>query len=154
MAIINYSPYFDMVFLWLAASIIFIIIEALSFNLVTIWLAAGSLAAMISCIFTDSLVIQIFVFLIVTLILLIFTKPLVTEKLHRERINTNVDELKGETAIVSSDILPLTGGEVHIRGLTWVALAPDDTQVIHKNAKVIVTGVNGVKLIVRRADLN
>ncbi len=51
---------------WLAAFILFIIIEILTFQLVTVWFAVGALAAMTAAMFNTSLEAQLTVFLIVS----------------------------------------------------------------------------------------
>ena len=85
-----------------------------------------------------------------SLILLFATRPWAVRYFNNQKKEkTNVDSLIGKTAVVTSEIRNLEGkGEVFVNGLTWTARTEEDSLVIKENTHVMVTAVQGVKLIV------
>lgn len=134
---------------WLAATIIFAIIEAATAGLITIWFAGGSLAALIVAFFTNSLIIQIVVFLVVSVCLLVFTRKIFVEKLETGKAKTNIDALIGKEVIVIKKIEPLTSGQVRINDIEWKAESFDNNQTIEVGSHVIIQAVEGVKVKVK-----
>ena len=51
-------------FLWLAAAVVFLVVEASTVSMTSIWFAAGSAAALLTCLFTDSFRAQALVFIV------------------------------------------------------------------------------------------
>ena len=73
-----------MVFAWIAAIVIFSIIEAATTALVCIWFVFGAVAAFITALFTTSPFIQLTVFVVVSVATLIFTRPVLKKKIHKK----------------------------------------------------------------------
>ncbi|MCQ2506350.1 MAG: NfeD family protein [Lachnospiraceae bacterium] len=141
-----------LVIFWFAAFAVFLVIELATFGLATIWFAAGALCAGIVALITDNLAIQIVVFAVVSALLLIFTKPLVTKYINGKRVKTNVESIIGQYARVTSTIDNFNEkGEVSILGNVWMARALNN-EVIEEGTKVVIKSVQGVKLIVVKAD--
>ncbi len=137
-----------MLYIWIAATVFFIIIEAATTTLVSIWFVAGTIAAAVSGIFTDSIPVQILVFLVVTSIALVATRPLVKKSRNHKKVNTNSDRFIGKTGLVTEEINNIQGkGQVVIMGKVWTARSKDDT-IIAENQDVKVVCIEGVKLIV------
>ena len=67
----------NVVFVWIAATIAFIVVEAATTQLVTIWFAAGSAAATIAALLKADTLVQLIVFVAVSLIALVITRPIV-----------------------------------------------------------------------------
>lgn len=138
----------SMVWIWLAAAIIFIIIEAMTVGLTTIWFAAGALAALVLALLKVGTGIQVAVFLILSLVLLATTRKIFVNKLRTGSEKTNVDALVGEEAVVLEDITPHNTGLVKVKGQNWTAVAHDKDATILKDTTVTVKAIEGVKLIV------
>lgn len=138
----------SMVWIWLAAAIIFIIIEALTVGLTTIWFAAGALIALILALFKVGVGVQVAVFLILSLVLLATTRKIFVNKLKTGSEKTNVDALVGEEAVVLEDITPFNTGLVKVKGQNWTAIAADKDATILKGSTVKIKAIEGVKLIV------
>ena len=66
-----------MIWGWLAAVVVFGIIEAATAGLVTIWFALGSVAALLLAVLDLSLWAQVIAFLLVSAVTLALTRPLV-----------------------------------------------------------------------------
>lgn len=137
--------------IWLAAVIIFAVVEIVTIQLVAIWLAVGSVAAMIACTLGSPLWVQIMVFGAVSLILLLLTRPLVKRLIKVKPVSTNADRLIGKAAIVTESIYNLKAhGTVVISGITWNARSEDNSE-IEKGEKVIIKAIEGSKLIVAKS---
>ena len=51
-------------FLWLAAVVGFLLLEASTFSMTSVWFAVGAAAALLTCLFTDSFRAQALVFIV------------------------------------------------------------------------------------------
>ena len=138
----------SMVWIWLAAAIIFIIIEALTVGLTTIWFAAGALAALVLALFKVGAGVQVAAFLILSLVLLGTTRKVFVNKLKTGSEKTNVDALVGEEGVVLEEISPFNTGLVKVKGQNWTAVAADKDAVITVGTTVRIKSIEGVKLIV------
>ena len=134
--------------LWIAAIVIFSIIELNTFNMVTIWFVTGSVAALISSLFGIDLIYQLWIFTIVTIISLIVTKPIVKKKIAVKKTSTNADRIIGMKGIVTESITnDKFAGKVKVNGQEWSAISVDGTE-IKEGKTVTVENIEGVKLIV------
>ena len=138
----------SMVWIWLAAAIIFIIIETVTVGLTTIWFVAGALVALILALIKVGVGVQVAVFLILSLVLLATTRKIFVNKLKTGSEKTNVDALVGEEAVVLEDITPFNTGLVKVKGQNWTAIAADKDASILKGSTVKIKAIEGVKLIV------
>jgi membrane protein implicated in regulation of membrane protease activity len=134
---------------WFITFIVLLFIEIITVNLVTIWFAIGAVAAMITAHFTDSLLIQIIVFTIVSALVLLLTKPIVRKLRGTSLEATNSDRVIGKEAVVTKKITKNSYGEVKVLGNYWTACSDEKFDV---DDKVIVKGIDGVKLIVEREE--
>jgi len=69
------------------------------------------------------------------------------DKFNVRPTRTNVDALVGKETIAKTDIDPLDGGIIKLRGELWLA-RPDDDKIIKEGSKVRVIRIEGVSLIV------
>ena len=136
--------------LWIAAAVLFIIIEVATQGLATIWFAGGAILAAVSTLFISSILIQFVIFLSVSILLLYLTKPL-QAKYRIGKVKTNIDAIVGKIGFVEAAISPTAFGQVKVGGLTWTAVSADPCLTIEKGTKVTVEGVEGIKLIVTPA---
>lgn len=136
------------VYLWLAVTVVFGAIEALTVGIVSIWFALGSLAALIAAALHAETWLQVTVFLAVSVIALILTRPLIKKKILLNTTPTNADMLIGAAGVVEDSIDNLSGaGSVKIQGKVWSARSiSGDT--IASGSIVTVVKIEGVKLIV------
>lgn len=135
---------------WLAAMVVFVIIELSTFNFITIWFAGGALFSLISSLLGLKLIWQMWIFIITSLILLILTKPLINKKLKKEKTPTNADRIINKTGIVTEDIREdKFAGKVKCDGQIWSAVS-ENGEFIEKESKVKILRIEGVKLIVKK----
>ena len=137
--------------IWLIILTVMIVIEIATLGLTTIWFAGGALIAFLLSVVHAPLALQIAAFLIVSVVLLYFTRPIAIKYFNRNRIQTNSEALIGKQAIVVSDINNIEGlGRVLIQGKEWTARAEEESEKIPAGAVVEVTGIEGVKLLVKK----
>ena len=94
-------------FLWLAAVVGFLLLEASTFSMTSVWFAVGAAAALLTCLFTDSFRAQALVFIVVSILCLLAFRPLAA-KLRQKITPTNGDRNLGREATV----LTATPGDI------------------------------------------
>ena len=136
---------------WVAALVVFLIVEAVTAGLVSIWFVFGSLVALICAALGAAIWLQIFWFVIVSVATLVLTRPLVKRYVDSRSVATNADRSIGRTAVVTERIDNLAAaGAVKLDGVVWTARSTDDAVAIEAGERVTVRAIEGVKLIVER----
>lgn len=142
------------VYVWLAALVVFIVIEIVTMGLTTIWFAGGALIALLLALANTPMIVQAIVFLIVSMVLLICTRPLAVKFFNQKREKTNVDSMIEKQAIVLKEINNLQEtGKVSLGGMEWSARAYENDVIIPVGAVVEIKEVRGVKLIVKEVKV-
>lgn len=137
---------------WVAALIVFLIVEAVTAGLVSIWFVFGSLVALICAALGAAVWLQIFWFVIVSVATLVLTRPLVKRYVDSRSVATNADRSIGRAAVVTERIDNLAAtGAVKLDGVVWTARSTDDAVAIETGERVTVRAIEGVKLIVERS---
>ena len=136
---------------WVAALVVFLIVEAVTAGLVSIWFVFGSLVALICAALGAAVWLQIFWFVIVSVATLVLTRPLVKRYVDSRSVATNADRSIGRAAVVTERIDNLAAtGAVKLDGVVWTARSTDDAVAIETGERVTVRAMEGVKLIVER----
>lgn len=144
----------EMAWVWLAALIVFAIVEASTVTLVSIWFVGGSLAALITALCGGPLWLQGVIFLAVSVILLLSLRPLLHRFYTPKKEQTNAPANIGKLAVVTEDIDNLhSKGAVKLSGLIWSARS-EGGQALHAGDVVRVTRIEGVKLFVEPAEVS
>ena len=139
-----------MLIVWIAAAVIFFVIEVLTSQIVTIWFAVGSIGAIFANVLKAETIWQIVVFAVLSLITLLIARPYMKKFTQTKVQPTNADMCIGSKAVVTEDIDNTKGtGQVKIKGAVWSAKSNDE-EVISKDSIVIVKSISGVKLIVEK----
>lgn len=113
-----------MIVIWIAAIVVFGIVEAVTVGLVSIWFVLGAVAGLLAAVLGAALWVQIVLFFVVSIAALAATRPLVQRMLRRDETPTNADRVLGQTARSASG------------------------RVIPKDAMVKVQRMEGVRLFV------
>lgn len=133
---------------WIAAIVIFGVVEAATVGLVSIWFVIGSVAGLIAAVLGAPIWLQVVLFFIVSIAALIATRPLVRKLSKKGEVATNADRVLGGTARVTETIdNTIPSGEVYIDGKTWSARSQSGA-VIAPETLVTVIRLEGVKLYV------
>lgn len=134
--------------LWLAAIIVFIVLEAVSNQMISIWFVAGSVAAMIASIVGADFWIQFVIFIALSLVTLLGFRPVTLKMLKNPNLKTNADALIGKTILITEDVSNIKGtGQGKINGLEW-KVQTDTGAEIKAASTAKIKSIEGVKLIV------
>lgn len=138
---------------WLILFVILLIIEIFTMGLTTVWFAGGALVAFVLAYAGFDLPVQIIVFLLVSILLLVLTRPIAIKFFNKERQKTNADSLIGQKAVVLETIDTIHGtGRVEVNGMEWSAKVDEATCIIETGEIVVIEGIQGVKLIVKKEE--
>ncbi len=135
--------------LWLAAALVFLIIEITTPTLVFACFTVGSIGAAVASTMTDSYMIQTAVFAIISIILIPLTRNLAKKITKEPPQKTNVDAMVGRPGLVIKKIDPaLDVGQVRVDGQVWQAVAEEAIDI---DIKIKVDSVMGARLYVSKA---
>jgi len=140
-----------MIWIWLGIFVLSIVIEAFEPELVSIWFAAGALIAVILSVIPGiPFWVEIIVFIAVGFGFVFSLRPLAKRYLIKKEMKSNIDEKIGVKCVVVKAISELAHGEVKLNGVIWTAIAGDKKETIEEEAVVVILGIDGNKLIVKR----
>ncbi len=141
-----------MIWIWLAAMVVFMIIEAATMGLTAIWFALGALAALISAAVHAPIWLQAVWFIVVSCAVLALTRPFARKFINARSERTNADRVLGQTGIVTERIdNRQPSGIVKTGGKIWTARS-DSGEPIEEGTEVRALRIEGVKLIVSPAE--
>jgi len=141
-------------YLWVAAAVIFALVEINTVQFVSIWfvISAGITAISSVTFLSGNILLQLVLFLAVSAVCLIATRPLVKKIKKKDIEKTNSDKYIGRTGKVISDIGHNTyTGQVEVDGSKWTAVTSDNS-VIKAGTTIEVVEIQGVKLIVKPVE--
>lgn len=134
---------------WIAAIVIFGVMEALTAGLTSIWFVLGSVAGLIAGLCGAPVWLQVVLFFAVSIVALLATRPLVAKYVAKDTVATNADRVLGAAARVTETIdNTVPTGAVYVDGKTWSARS-ESGSVIPVDAMVRVTRMEGVRLFVK-----
>ena len=140
--------------IWLIFAVIMLIIEIVTTGLATLWFAIGAIVAMIMDLCGASVASQIIVMAAISavcfIVCMIWVKPKL-ESLRKKNVQkTNADRLIGREGVVIVPFNSTEGkGQVKVDGQIWSAKSGED---LTEGTKVTVKAIEGVKLVVERAN--
>ena len=134
-------------FLWLAAAVFFLVVEASTVSMTSVWFAIGAAAALLTCLFTGSLRAQALVFIVVSALCLWAFRPLAA-KLHRKATPTNADRNLGREATVLTPVTADLPGRVRLDGVDWNARCATPGDILTPGQRCRVTELHSTLLIV------
>ena len=138
----------NMMIFWLAAMIVFGVVEAATVGLVSIWFAVGALVALVAAALGAPVILQVVLFVAGSLVTLLIVRPLAAKYINGRRVPTNADRVIGQEAVVTEAIDNLNAkGQVKVAGAPWTARSQDDSP-IPAGTTVKVLRIEGVKLYV------
>lgn len=134
---------------WLILAAALFIIEGATVQLVCIWFAIGSLFAMLAAFVGAPVWLQLLICAVSSLAVLIVGRPLLLDRITPKKSATNADRVIGQPGIVLEEIDNIRQtGRVSANGLDWSARS-ETGEIFQKGETVLVTQIEGVKLIVR-----
>ena len=134
--------------IWMAAALVFLIIELSMPTLIFLCFVIGSLTAGVYASFQpDEYYWQIGICLAVSLGLLPLSRRFAHRISKAQPQDANVDRMIGHTAVVTKPIDPDTPGQIKFEGEVWLANAGE---ALAEGAKVKIVSVSGTRVRVER----
>ena len=138
--------------IWIAAIIIFGVVEAVTAGLVSIWFVIGGVGGLIVSILGGQIWLQVVVFFLVSIAALFATRPLVRKFSTARATATNADRVLGSVGRVTETIdNTIPTGEVYVDGKRWSARS-ETGAVIKPETLVRITRMEGVRLFVEEKE--
>lgn len=135
---------------WILAIILFLIIETTTPLLISIWFAGGALAAMAASLCGAGTGMQIFVFLAVSVLCIVLLRGAAIKSVGGKQKKTNLDRVIGQEIVITSDVdNRKNSGTAMINDVEW-KVKSEDGEEIPAGETATVTGIEGVKLIVKK----
>lgn len=136
---------------WILVAVICGAIEIFTVGFWFLWLAIAAVvvALLVQFGLLPTLEMQLLIFAIFTLLLIIFTRPLIMRFVKSNDKVSNVKALIGQHGITITPIVPMQFGQVKVNGEVWTAIAEEE---LEENTRVEVIGIDGVKLLVKKAS--
>ena len=142
-----------MVYVWLAITVIALIVEVVTADMLSIWFAGGGLIAMIATLLKAPLIAQVCIFVIVSVVLLFAFRKAMLKKLTKgDGENLNADSAIGQEFMLITAIGFNTPGTIKVNDVVWNAVCTDQTKTIPENTIVKVVGLKGNKYIVEEVE--
>lgn len=134
--------------IWIAAMVVFGVVEAVTVGLVSIWFVLGSAAGLIAAICEAPIWLQVVLFFAVSIAALIATRPLARKMMDKSIVPTNADAVLGREARVTEAIdNTAPSGAVYVDGKTWSARS-ESGETLPEGTLVRAVRMEGVKLFV------
>jgi inner membrane protein len=136
---------------WFVFGIVLIVLESLVPGVVIMWFGLGAIVAAFTTWihWTGTFSSQLWVFIVASLVLVFLSRTIFKKFLFKPSIKTNSEALIGMVGVVVEDIGPAPRkGYVTVGNERWPA---QSSEVIQKDANVVVIGFEGITLFVRRS---
>lgn len=134
--------------IWMAAAVIFVIVEQFAPTMVFLSFAVASAITGIYAQFKpDELYWQIGIFIVVTLVVLPLSRKFAKRITKPQPRESNVDAMFGKIAIVTQEIEPHQPGKVKFEGEVWQATSDEPIEI---SAKVTIARVEGTRVHVHK----
>jgi membrane protein implicated in regulation of membrane protease activity len=134
--------------IWMAAAVVFLIIEQFAPTLVFLSFAISAFVAGIYAQFyPNEMYWQVGIFVIITVIELPLSRKFAKRITKPQPRESNVDAMLGKSAIVTQTIEPDHPGKVRFEGEVWQAMAGEH---IEEKSKVEVLRIEGTRVHVRK----
>lgn len=141
----------NMPWVWFAAFILLLAVEAFTMALTTIWGAIAAFFMIFAARFADiDIKFQIILFLVITVFLMLTTRPFAVKKLKLGKKDTNVNSLPGQEVIVTTPIERFKKGEAKSKnGVIWSAASSDEESEISAGTVCVITEIEGNTIKIR-----
>jgi membrane protein implicated in regulation of membrane protease activity len=136
---------------WAALAVLFAVAEMATVAFVALYVSVGAVAGAAVAAFDGDVVWQVAAFVITGVVLLLLTRPLLTRKLQKTEIPSNVNAIVGKRGIVTIEVDNDSGtGQIRIGTEHWTArLADGEAGKVAPETKVEIVSVEGVTAYVR-----
>ncbi len=136
------------VYVWLAVTVIALIVEFCTADMVSIWFAGGGVIALVLAAFGLSWIWQTVAFIIISAVLLLCFRRVVMKKINTTTTPTNTDMQIGKEYRLITAIGHNQTGTIKINDIIWNVDSLDQAGEIPEGALVRIISIKGNKYIV------
>lgn len=142
-----------MVWIWLAVTIIAVLIELATPQLISIWFAAAGVVGILFS-FIPGLPWwgEVIIFAATAIVLIFTLRPFIKKRLKSNKLKTNIDRIIGQKVRMLSQADFDNLGTAKLGDVVWSIKSEDETAVLRVDEIVEVVEVEGNKLIVKLCD--
>ena len=137
------------VYIWLAVTVLSLILEFVTCDVVSIWFAGGGIVSLILALVGVQWYIHVPVFIAVSVALLLFFRTLVIKKFNKHSVKFNADSAIGRTVKLLTAITEDEAGSIKIGDVVWTAVSENENENIPAGSTVKIKDLQGNKYIVR-----
>ncbi|AGX42292.1 NfeD family protein [Clostridium saccharobutylicum] len=134
---------------WLIIVICTFVIDILTSNFCFVLFSIGAIVAAICGIFGMSFMMQIIIFAIISIVALIIGYPILKNKNIRMCKKTLLMEETYIGKVMKSENEISDKAQIKVNGEYWTAI--NEGEVIHPGEKFVITGIEGIKLKIKKA---
>lgn len=142
-----------MFFIWNIIALLLLIIEATTVGFIYIFFSIGCFISSLVSLLTPSIGIQVIIMCITSIVGIIYCRKILQKhfEVNKEIKSSNINAIIGKNGIVTKAITSNNIGLVKVEGEVWSAISIDSNTLV-EGTNIIVAGINGVKLIVRKLN--
>lgn len=137
--------------LWIIISVLALLVDIATSAFLFVWFTVGGIAAIIALIFNYSFTMQLIVFIAFTGISMGIGYPMVRKSLRRTVAKTSTMEEGYINREITVDEDFIDTARVKIDGIYWTV--KNSGEPVKKGDKVVISGIEGNKLIVKKQNL-
>lgn len=141
----------ELLILWIIISITALLIDIVTSAFLFLWFTIGGIAAIIALIFNYSFTVQLIVFIAISAISMGIGYPAVRKYLGRSVTKTTTMEEGYINRVIIADEDFIETAKVKIDGIYWTV--KNYGEPIKKGDSVVITAIEGNKLIVKKQNL-
>ena len=136
------------IYVWLAVTVIALIVEFSTADMVSIWFAGGGLVALILSALGVLWPWQILAFIVVSIALLVAFRRVLLKKLDKGTVKTNASQVIGQEYRLLTAIGLNQTGTIKINDVIWRVDTLEQAQQISEGSLVRIIDIKGNKYIV------
>lgn len=134
---------------WTVVGVLALVIELATATLVSIWFVPAAILTCLLSLAVDSIPIQIVVFVVLSAISMVISR-----KIYKKYIKKDKDEISAENKLIgkvakTTEETDANTGKVLVGDIYWKAVS-ETGEKIGKDETVIITGVEGTTLIIKK----
>lgn len=136
------------VILWLLVAIGVFLLDVLSSSFFFVLFSIGAIVAAICAVIGLNFMVQVIIFAIVSIVSLIIGYPILKKKYKNLSKRTPLMEERyiGKKMKAENDIVDKV--QIKVGGEYWTAI--NDSEIIHSGEEFIITGIDGIKLKIKK----
>lgn len=136
------------IYIWLAITVIALIVEFSTADMVSIWFAGGGLIALVLSAINVWWAWQILAFIVISVVLLVAFRKVLLSKLDKGTVKTNASQVIGQEYRLLTAIGLNQTGTIKINDVIWRVDTLEQAQEISEGCLVRIIDIKGNKYIV------